>query len=182
MLIDVDAGGTGTYSDVSRRTDSDTNRRVSEIATRTYDGNSVVWMGTYAFGDSSSGIREDFEFTTETSAIGEQVRLQTGRFSRERSGGPESPLPIDVTYELTTGVVGDGSEGCYPFTGEIVYDSESIDRDGLDVTNVETSTTIDKRDGDVYWTVRETNLDGSVRDEYLVAEIGLTPFCDFPEL
>ena len=182
VLIDIDAGGTGTYSDVSRREDSDTIRRESEIATRTHDGNSVVWMGTYAFSDSSSGIQEDFEFMTEISTVGEQRRLLTGQFSRERSGGPESSLPIDVTYELTTGVIEDGSEGCFPFTGEIVYDSGAIDRDGLDVTNVVTSTTINKGDGDVFWTVRETNLDGSVRDEYLVADIGLTPFCDFPEL
>ena len=184
VLIDIDAGGTGTYSDVSRTEDLDTVRRESRIATRTHDGNSIVWAGTYAYSDTSSGLQQSFEFTTETRSVGQQTRLQSGEFRKESSGDfSGGNRPIDASYELTLDVVGDGSDGCFPVTGAIVYDSVFIERgEDFDVTLVETSTTIDKREGDVYWTVRETNLDGSLRDEYQIAEIGLRPFCDFPEL
>ena len=183
VLIDIDAGGTGTYSDISRREDLDTIRRESAIATRTRDGDAVVWAGSYAFGDSSSGIRRSFEFTTETRSSGERTRRQSGKLRKESAGDASGAnRPIDLRYELTSGVVGEGPDECLPLAGTIVYDSVFIERDGLDVTLVDTETTLDRREGDRYWSVRETNLDGSLRDEYRIASIGLAPFCDFPEL
>ena len=183
VLIDIDAGGTGTYSDVSTMQDPDTIRRESANGTRTFNGNSIVWSGTHTYSDSSSGLRRDFEFTTEISAVEDQVRLQTGSFRQESSGDfSGGNQPINGTYELTTGLIEDGTEGCFPFSGTIVYDSVANEGTSPDVTNINTSTTIEKLVGESFWTVRERDLDGSLRDEYLLAEIGLTPFCDFPEL
>ena len=113
----------------------------------------------------------------------DQVRLQTGSFRQESSGDfSGGNQPINGTYELTTGLIEDGTEGCFPFSGTIVYDSVANEGTSPDVTNINTSTTIEKLVGEGFWTVRERDLDGSLRDEYLLAEIGLTPFCDFPEL
>ena len=183
VLINIDAGGTGTYRDVSTMQDPDTIRRESAIATRTFNGNSIVWAGTHSYSDSSSGLRRNFEFTTEISAVENQMRFQTGSFKQQSSGDVSGGnQPINGTYELTTGLIEDGTEGCFPFSGTIVYDSVASEGTPPDVSNVNTVTTIEKLAGESYWTVRERNLDESLREEYMLTEIGLTPFCDVPEL
>lgn len=185
VLIDIDTSGTGTYSNVSTYEDSDTRQLDSRIATRTHDGTSVTWMGTYTYTDSSSLRRESYDFTTETRAVGERTFLQSGEIKRVGSPNTTSDQrPIDITYELTTGGPITGLRECDPLAGTIVYDSGFTARTGpSDFTFVETETKIEKLEGERYWHVRETTTsEGLLRDEYLIVSIGLGPFCDFPEL
>ena len=183
VRIDIDATGTGPYRDVSEFQDLDTVRRESAIATRTNTGSSIVWSGANAFSDTSSGIQRSFEFTTEISAIDERTRRQNGELRKESSGDFSSfNQPIDLTYDLTTGVVADFPE-CDPLTGTIVYTGAFNVRTGpSDFEAIETTTTIAKQPGERSWTVRRTTLGGDLVEEFLVSSIGVAPYCDFPEL
>ena len=179
VLIDIDATGTGTYSEVSRTRRVSTAVLVEKMATRTYDGTSIVWSGTQERYDTSSDARLSTEFTTETRSAGERARRQTGEIVWKSRARTLRDRPFEITYDVTTGVPTDISDGCVALTGTIVFENESR---GSDFSIIDSEVTITQQEGDRYWVVRETTSDGDVVDEFMTESTPLVLFCDFPEL
>lgn len=177
VTIDLDGAGTGTVSDEYRfaeQRDIDVTTR-NQYATRTNTGSSIIWMGSYYRYNSSAAVRDESEYTIETTDVDALTRFQSGTIKTQ--GSPYSDNNRVVSYSLT-GTPIQGSAYCEPATGTYVNEVDySYAYSGAVVSTVSKAIS-----NDPYWTVTVTTVNGQVLEEYLVNALGLTFFCDLADL
>lgn len=170
VMIEIDAQGTGSYSNLSRSEDFDTVHVENRVAARTIADSAITWMGTDEFSDTSAGLSKTTDFTIETQLLENGQRRQTGMIERTRSGYGDDGT-VSISYTLTGSVI-DSSARCEATAGTLTYDR------GMDSVDV---ATISKSLQDQFWTVEVTG-NGATTERYLIQNLGTDFFCGFADL
>lgn len=175
VTIDIDANGTGTFSDKYFQFQPINRRTINQVATRTFSDNAIQWVGEYYYYDSSAHVGYDTTFDIRTTAIDETTRQQEGVVDFDVIGG--SAKPRETSYSLIGEIIEDTPD-CQPVSGTITHDGRTRLTTGYAITE----TVITKQAHEEYWHVLVATLEGSILEVYLVRDLGITFYCGFPEL
>jgi len=196
LTIDIDESGNGTHNEFSRNfLSSNSVTTWNYAATRTHAGDSVSWVGE-SDRSFNGDVSEFFTSSVETERVDARALRAEGAYSFLRTG--VSPVFFtDIEYALTGDPIAD-SASCEPVSGLVTEGAVSFD--GEAQVWVQEFNTISKRVDDQFWTVVESEIvsvdfpsmaietagdpiEGSeVVDSYLTRMLGVTFYCDYPEL
>ncbi|ASJ70380.1 hypothetical protein [Granulosicoccus antarcticus] len=167
IRIDIDASGTGSYSDTYERQELANVHVENQVATRTNTGNSIKWSGTDEWSDDSAGLTTNTTFTIESSLLDTGYRQQTAVIESQSRGYGGYDGTMNLSYTLDGAVI-DSSSKCEAISGTLNYSH----------TASSGTTTIAKAAEDQFWKVTNTE-NGLILDEYLVRTLGADLYCDF---
>lgn len=194
LTIDINETGTGTLTlDVTsyRIPFSPESRNMD--ATRTNTGNSIIWTGESGRRDFNSGVVFEDILSLELKRIDADTRSADGTFIDSAfNTGPSTR--VQSKFALIGEPLVESPE-CEPITGEVtqVFSSACC----VDKINI-----VSKGVDDQYWTVVETTFgfreypatdtddesifdlpaDIGITNTYLTRSLGITFYCDYPEL